>query len=106
VRKQILTITFLLFCIQGVRSQALHQKIKGVLLQENNFKYAYLQDNLDSMPLLATVVNNRFEFTVDKSEVSDLRTLSLTIDSIDRKAFVFEKNPLVLEIQDSLQWKT
>jgi hypothetical protein len=89
MRKELSIIVLLLFCIQSVSSQALHHKIKGVLLQENTFKYAYLQDAKKGM-LVTTVVNDRFEFIVDKNDEFDLRTLSLTIDSVDRKAFISE----------------
>jgi len=89
--KQLPVYILLLFCVQIVRSQPLNKKIKGELLFENNFKYAYLLDDKDTMPMIAEVTNNKFEFTVVKKDKFDLRTLCLTVDSIDRMALVSEK---------------
>ena len=58
------------------------------------------------MPLVASVVNNKFEFTVEGNCKLDLRTLSLTVDSIDRKTFVSEgtgfisKNARLIAMED------
>jgi putative NADH-flavin reductase len=50
-----------------------------------------LLDDKDTMPMIAEVANNKFEFTVVKKDKFDLRTLCLTVDSIDRMALVSEK---------------
>jgi hypothetical protein len=90
MKKAFVTVFVLIVCIYSVNGQALQRTIKGVLLQGNDFKYAYLQATNGEL-VVTEVVNNRFEFTVPKNGDFDNRILFLQVDSIDRKLFESEK---------------
>jgi hypothetical protein len=87
MEKKLTFVAFFLLCMYSVSGQTTAIKIKGVVSQETGFKYAYLQDAKRKL-LLTTVVNGKFEFEVDRMSDLDLRTLSLSRDSIDRTSFV------------------
>jgi len=84
-------VLILILAAQVGKSQTLSCRIKGILLHDNQYKYAYLQASKKAAPLMTTIANNAFEFTTQKNGDFDLRTLYLAIDSIDRKEFVAEQ---------------
>lgn len=83
MKKGILLLFFLsLFTIQGARSQSLYSEIKGTIVNNSSYTYAYLVDlNTKDSMAISPIIDQRFYFKVVKPEGFQLRNLFLAIDS-------------------------
>ncbi len=67
-KDKLLLLIFLLFTIQSLRAQTLYCEITGSFTNKTIYRYAYLYDSKLNTTVITPIINNRFNFKIQKPE--------------------------------------
>lgn len=82
VKEKIVLFFLLFFTMQGAKSQSLYCEIKGPVVNNSNYAYAFLVDLRNKVIFKSQILDNHFSFKVAKPKDAQLVNLFLEKDSL------------------------